>query len=152
MSEHTHDHRSGPPPHCCPCGGHAETTAAGVSRRGFLGGVGGLAALGGAAMTGLSWKSLSAAQPGLPAAGPRKRLSVKPILIYNTPQRRPQTSWRNWGGIETEDQARAEVTRIRRELDKLQDEERKRSQQFWADVILTALITLALFGLYYVLR
>ncbi len=43
-------------------------------------------------------------------------LKVKPILIYEIPKRRPQTSWRSWGGIETEADARAEVARIQGEL------------------------------------
>ena len=44
---------------------------------------------------------------------------VKPIFTYPRPQRRPQTSWRNWGGIQTEEDVRAEVARIRGELDQL---------------------------------
>lgn len=49
---------------CCPCGHQGESD--GLSRRGFLGGMGG-AALGGVALTGLSWSMLSAAEPGLPS-------------------------------------------------------------------------------------
>ena len=47
---------------------------------------------------------------------------VKPILVYSTPKPRPQRSWRSWGGIQTEQDAEAELRRIRRELDKLGDE------------------------------
>ena len=47
-------------------------------------------------------------------------LVVKPVLVYSIPKRRPQTSWRNWGGIETQQQADEEVARIQGELDKLQ--------------------------------
>ena len=44
---------------------------------------------------------------------------VKPIFTYPKPQRGPMTSWRNWGGIETDADVRAEVARIRGELDQL---------------------------------
>jgi len=46
-------------------------------------------------------------------------LKVKPILVYSTPRRRPQTSWRSWGGIQTEDDASKEIAQIKRELSKL---------------------------------
>ena len=49
--------------------------------------------------------------PGAPAP-----LKVKPILVYEIPQRRHQTSWRSWGGIATEADAREEVARIQGEL------------------------------------
>ena len=44
---------------------------------------------------------------------------VKPIFTYPLPTRRPQTSWRNWGGIQTREDVRQETVRIRGELDKL---------------------------------
>ncbi len=50
---------------------------------------------------------------------PRRPLVVKPILTYPLTQRRPQTSWRNWGGIETRADVDGEVQRIRAELDEL---------------------------------
>ncbi len=49
----------------------------------------------------------------------RRSLVVKPIFTYPKPEPRPQTSWRNWGGIENDDDLRAEVARIRGELDEL---------------------------------
>jgi hypothetical protein len=33
----------------------------------------------------------------------RRALIVKPIFTYPKPERRPQTSRRNWGGIQNED-------------------------------------------------
>ncbi len=101
--------------HCCPCS-HREHEETGITRRAFLGG----AAATSAALSGLTWTSLAHADGAdLPAAPPRKPLKVKPILVYNTPTRRPQTSWRNWGGIETEEQAQAEVAKIGQELAEL---------------------------------
>jgi len=111
------DHTPALKPHCCPCCDHSPTSD-GITRRGFLGGVGG-AALGGVALSGLSWSVLSAAEAEIPAATPRRPLVVKPIFTYSIPRRRTGRSWRNWGGIQTQQQADEEVARIRRELDQL---------------------------------
>jgi len=118
MSEHEHDHE----PRirtCCPCGCQSAKEGDHLSRRGFLGGMGGVA-LGGMALTGLSWSMLSAAEPGLASPPPRRPLVVKPVLLYRTYSPRPQTSWRPWGGIQTQQDADQEVARIQGELDKLQ--------------------------------
>jgi hypothetical protein len=101
---------------CCPCGQATGAAHAGSTRREFLAGAGGLGLLG-TALTGLSWSMLSAAETRtLPE---RRALVVKPIFTYPKPQRSPMTSWRNWGGIETEADVRAEEARIRGELDQL---------------------------------
>ena len=104
---------------CCPCG--HDHSSGDITRRGFLQGMGGAAALG-VALTGLTWSSVSAAeQDG--SAGPKRRpLVVKPILVYSTPRPRPQTSWRSWGGIQTEQDAAVERNNIRLELNKLGEE------------------------------
>ena len=102
---------------CCPCGdeGHAE---AGITRRGFMGGS--AAALGGVALTGLSWSALAAAEDSkIPTPPPRRPLVVKPVFVYSTPKRRAKTSWRNWGGIQTQADADKEAARITDELAKL---------------------------------
>jgi len=104
-------------PHCCPCC-DSKPTADGISRRGFLGGMGG-AALGGMALTGLSWSMLSAGESKIAPAPPRRPLVVKPIFTYATYKHRPQTSWRPWGGIQTQEDADQELARIRQELAKL---------------------------------
>jgi len=52
-------------------------------------------------------------------APPRRPLVVKPIFTYPLTQRRPQTSWRNWGGIEAPVDVEQEVQRIRTELDQI---------------------------------
>ncbi|NQT01373.1 MAG: sugar isomerase [Planctomycetes bacterium] len=46
-------------------------------------------------------------------------MKVKPILVYSTPRRRHQSSWRSWGGIQTEQDARKEVNKIQSELREL---------------------------------
>ena len=116
---HDHDHSedSPLPRHtCCPCSHHAESDA-GVNRRDFLGTAG---LLGGVVLSGLSWSALAAAEPAESAVPPRKPLVVKPVLSYDLPTRRPQTSWRSWGGIQTQQDLDAEIARITAELNKLQ--------------------------------
>ena len=114
------DHDQGPKfrAHCCPhcdCAGDGD----GISRRSFLGGMSG-AALGGMALAWASWSEVAGADDQLPQPPARKPLVVKPILTYAVPKRAPQTSWRPWGGIQTEEDAQAESARIRDELNKLQ--------------------------------
>jgi len=88
---------------------------AGVSRRHFLYGVG-AATVGGVALSALD---LGAADDvGLPRRGPlqRRPITVQPVLTYEVPQRREATSWRSWGGIQTDADADQEKARIAREL------------------------------------
>lgn len=113
MSEHECESLA-PHAHCCPCTPQ-RVAPQGMSRRAFLGGT----ALGGVALTGLSWSLLSAAEGPFDPPPPRKPLKVKPILVYSVPKRREKSSWRNWGGIETQEQADEEVVRIRGELEQL---------------------------------
>ena len=90
-----------------------------VNRRQFVGGLGALAALS------VTLPSLSAAEAraccSVKDRAPlsRKPLRVQPVLTYETPQRREGTSWRNWGGIQTEAAASQEQARIAEELKKL---------------------------------
>jgi hypothetical protein len=77
------------------------------------------AALLGTALTGLTWSSVSAAERDSETGPKRRALVVKPILVYSTPQRRHQTSWRSWGGIQTQQDADKELARIRHELNDL---------------------------------
>ena len=102
--------------HCCPCGEHP---ADGLNRREFLGGLGGAAALSGIALAGLSWSALAAEQTA-DVAAPRRPLVVKPVLTYDLPTPRAQTSWRNWGGVQSREDVDKEIARIRAELEKLQ--------------------------------
>ena len=86
---------------------------AGVTRRRFLYGVG-AATVGGIALPALD----VAAAEGLSRRGPRPRrvLTVQPVLTYEVPQRREATSWRSWGGLQTDADADQERARIEREL------------------------------------
>lgn len=117
MSEHEHDHGPTFQAHCCPCCQSGESE--GVTRRGFLGGMGG-AAIGGMALASLSLSELMAADDQVPSPPARRPLVVKPILTYAVPKPRPKSSWRPWGGIQTQQDAEAELVRIKGEIDKLQ--------------------------------
>jgi hypothetical protein len=103
---------------CCPCGCGREQTAGGISRRGFLQGVSGAGALG-MALSGLTWSAVATAATEGPSGVERRALVVRPILTYDIPTRRPQTSWRSWGGIQTQKDAEEELARIQKELDTL---------------------------------
>ncbi len=102
--------------HCCPCSQPSAPEGAGAHRE-LLAAAGGIA-LAGTALTGLTWATLKAA--AAPEPPPRRALKVKPIFTFPQPQRRPATSWRNWGGIETEADVQAETQRIGGELAQLQ--------------------------------
>ena len=103
---------------CCPCG--HDHSADGITCRGFLQGVGGAAALG-VALTGLTWSGVSAAEREDQGELKRRPLVVKPILVYSTPKRRHQSSWRSWGGIQTQQDAEQELQRIRQELSDMEN-------------------------------
>ncbi len=103
---------------CCGCGHLAGIAEDERARPQALMGLG-LAGLGGAALTGLSWSMLAAPEGGDEPAPPRRTLVVKPVFTYPLPVRQHQTSWRAWGGIQTEEDAVQEVARIRKELDQL---------------------------------
>ena len=104
--------------HCCAHPAHAHTAFDGVTRRRFLWHIGALTA-GGLTLSALDGEGAE------PVAGParpariRKPLRVQPVLLYETPKRREATSWRSWGGIQTEDDALREKLRITAELAKL---------------------------------
>ena len=116
-----HSHRPPMRTTCCPCGCGQERSSDGISRRGFLQGVGG-ATFFGTALSGLTWSAVSAAEMDGGPAGPQRRpLVVKPVLTYATPKPRHQSSWRSWGGIQTQKDADEEIKRIKRELAALED-------------------------------
>ncbi len=86
----------------------------GHSRRTFLQSVG-VASL---ATLALSRIADAADAPASESELPRlmKRLRVQPVFTYSVPQRREATSWREWGGIQTEAGANEERARIEKEL------------------------------------
>jgi hypothetical protein len=97
---------------CCGC----PAAHAGPNRREFLGG----SVLSGLALTGLAWAPLARASvDALPTPPPRRPLKVQPVLTYGIPTRHAQTSWRSWGGVQTESDLAAEQARIGRELETL---------------------------------
>lgn len=57
--------------------------------------------------------------PGKPFVNYGKPLRVQPILMYATPQKKFQTSWKSWGGVQTEEAATEEAARIATELEAL---------------------------------
>ena len=100
-------------PGCSCCGGHGTNE---ISRREFVR-VTGTGALGAIATSGLSWTSLVATQTDEKFTLQRNPLMVKPLLTYEVPTPRKQTSWRSWGGIQSEKDASEEIARIQGELD-----------------------------------
>ncbi len=119
MDQHNHDNEPEIRSHCCgPCRSE-ETSGDGITRRTFMEGVGGVA-MGAAALTGLTWPLLAAEDQQQEPAPKRRALVVKPVLVYSTPKRRAGTSWRNWGDIQTQQDADKEVAHIKDELNKLQ--------------------------------
>ena len=103
---------------CCPAHDHNPAHGDSMSRRKCIKVAGGTT-LSVAALTGLSWSVLAGS--GLKERNGllRQALVVKPILVYSVPEHRSQSSWRSWGGIQTEEDAREEISRIKGELDKL---------------------------------
>ena len=100
------------------CGGSHNTSSGEISRRNFIR-LTGTGALGTVAFPELSWSAVKSWQTGGNMINKRLPLSVKPILTYEIPERRPQTSWRAWGGIQSENAALDEMARIKEELDAL---------------------------------
>jgi hypothetical protein len=107
MCENEHEARAG-----SSCG-------AGISRRGFLGGLGGAAAIGSVAWaTGAARAASSSGDltTGLPAGSP---LRVKPALVYHLMTRVEKTSWRSYGGSRTREDIDKEARQVGEELTKL---------------------------------
>ena len=97
------------------CNGNHGMNLTSISRRKFVQ-VAGTAAISTVAISGLSWSALNSKQTGEKVPVQRQPLIVKPILTYEIPVRREQTSWRNWGGIQTENDVIQEVERIQGEI------------------------------------
>jgi len=119
---------------CCSSPGRGDT---GMSRRGFLGGLGGAAALGGLTLAATSAAKAVAAEP-VPATGlpPGAPLRLKPALAYELAQRAEKTSWRSYGGLQSPADVEREVKRIEAELKKLAAD-----AEFPIEILPLALIT-----------
>jgi hypothetical protein len=105
---------------CCACACQRLNRANlfNLNRRDFVTSLGAFT-IGGLALSSLD---LSAVQPEPAPARParwRQPLKVQPVLTYDVPKRREGTSWRNWGGIQTEADAQKEQARIGQELGKM---------------------------------
>jgi hypothetical protein len=82
-----------------PCRCCATHVGRAVTRRGLLTGAAGAAVF--------PALPISAAQTAGGRQAPITRpIKVQPVLVYDTPQRAEARSWRNWGGIETEQAGR----------------------------------------------
>ena len=98
---------------CCtsPSCGDCAAGLSGLGRREFLAGI----AL--AASPALSARAVASPAGEASRQMPiRSALRVQPVIFYEIPVRRESTSWRAWGGIQTEQDAAAEKDRIAREL------------------------------------
>jgi L-fucose isomerase-like protein len=89
-----------------------------INRREFVGlTTAGIA--GGFISIGASANSVSKTEewnPDKPLIKTGKKLRIQPILMYRIPQRRPASSWKSWGGVQTEQAAAEETKRISQEL------------------------------------
>jgi len=74
----------------------------------------------GSVLGGLSWSAVAAgaASQEIPMPAERVPLIVKPILVHDLPVSNNQAggSWRNWGGLQTQEDAQEETKRITAEL------------------------------------
>jgi len=93
----------------------------GVTRRDFIKTMGG-STFSVVALSGLTWTLLSGLNIEETYGIIRRPLVVKPLLVYDTPEHQFQTSWRSWGGIQTQQAAPEEIARITDELVKLRSQ------------------------------
>ena len=92
-----------------------------MNRREFVGlttaGIaGGVLGLGTPAFAGVKIEEWNPDKPFIVSG---KKIKVQPVLMYRTPTRREQTSWKSWGGVQTEQAASEETKRISKELNSL---------------------------------
>lgn len=88
----------------------------GLTTAGIAGGVLGLSS------SSVAWDKTADWDPKRPLINTGKALKVQPVLMYRTPQRREATSWKSWGGVQTEQAAVEEANRITKELNDLSSE------------------------------
>ncbi|MHC4324807.1 MAG: hypothetical protein ACYSUX_11090, partial [Planctomycetota bacterium] len=88
----------------------------GLTTAGIAGGVLGFSAPAHADSNSEGWN------PNKPLIATGKQLRVQPVLMYRIPRRRQATSWKSWGGVQTEQAAAEEANRISKELATLSTE------------------------------
>jgi L-fucose isomerase-like protein len=54
--------------------------------------------------------------PAKPLVRLGRELTIQPVFMYRIPQKREQTSWKSWGGVQTEEAAKREMAHINAEL------------------------------------
>jgi len=124
MQHSEHKHNPKHPKHNCFCCEFSKPFTKGMSRRNFLGGLVGVTAISGLKLSvtakagDFSKKSASSGNT-LPLG---KTLRVKPVLTYTIERRQEKTSWRGYGGVQTQAIAKEEAGIIKTELKKLVSE------------------------------
>ena len=100
---------------CCSSSSCFGCGASRITRRKFLANAGALAAGGLVLDAAPAARATKAEAPDLlpPNA---ESLTVQPVLTYEIPERKPSTSWRPWGGLQTEKDLAEEKARIGQEL------------------------------------
>jgi len=120
MQRHIHKPGSKPQKHVCSCSDFSIMSTKGISRRNFLGGLAAVSAISGLKLTPVARaddiKKSASSGNALP---PGKTLRVKPVLTYSIERPQEKTSWRGYGGIQTQDAAKEEAGIIKAELKKL---------------------------------
>ncbi len=99
---------------CCHCMNRREFLAAGT---GMIAGAG-LVSAAGAAAENRPWAP-DEWNPDRPLVTLGKPLSIQPILTYATPTKHEMTSWKSWGGVQSDQTAAQEADRIAGELNAL---------------------------------
>jgi len=90
------------------------------TRRRFLGCVGGTVALGGLGLlAGFPASAASAKRAAGTPLPPGVALRVQPVLVYQFAVRRERTSWRGYGGLQSQADVDREVTRLGNDLKQL---------------------------------
>ena len=119
MNSHHHTHR------CSCCAGHTSKLSwfeqNELSRRDFIFKAGSLT-IGGLALNALNTSAAEVYIEKKRKPLIKQALKVQPVLTYSVPKRREATSWREWGGIQTEENANEEIGRLNQELAQLKSQ------------------------------
>ena len=121
MQHHMYKRESKLQKHNCSCSGFSMTSIKGISRRNFLGGLAAVSAITGLKLTAISQasdisKKSASLGNNLPLG---KTLRVKPVLTYTIERRQEKSSWRGYGGVQSQAIAKEEAGIIKTELKKL---------------------------------